>query len=119
MVDDIIYIFVNLFPRKCWRQITKNKRTGAKAAEFFSGSCGAIEHKGSVLYKKSSGLNLYQQILTKYWGYLSFRPLQDEIIKSVVNGHDTLGLMPTGGGKSLTYQVPALARDGLCLVVTP
>ncbi|HDR90489.1 MAG TPA: RecQ family ATP-dependent DNA helicase [Bacteroidetes bacterium] len=64
-------------------------------------------------------MNLYQQILTKYWGYSSFRPLQDEIIKSVVNGHDTLGLMPTGGGKSLTYQVPALARDGLCLVVTP
>ncbi len=64
-------------------------------------------------------MNLYQQILTKYWGYAGFRPLQDEIIKSVANGHDTLGLMPTGGGKSLTYQVPALAKDGLCLVVTP
>lgn len=64
-------------------------------------------------------MHLYQQILTKYWGYPGFRPVQDEIIKSVANGHDTLGLMPTGGGKSLTYQVPAMAKEGLCLVVTP
>jgi len=64
-------------------------------------------------------MNLYQQILVKYWGFSEFRPMQDEIIKSVVAGHDTLGLMPTGGGKSITYQVPALAKDGLCLVITP
>jgi ATP-dependent DNA helicase RecQ len=64
-------------------------------------------------------LNLYEQILAKYWGHDSFRPLQDEIIKSVANGHDTLGLMPTGGGKSVTFQVPAMAREGLCLVITP
>ncbi len=51
----------------------------------------------------------YKQILTKYWGYTSFKPLQEEIIRSVAEGRDTLGLMPTGGGKSITFQVPALA----------
>lgn len=64
-------------------------------------------------------MNIYQQILTKYWGHPSFRTLQDDIIKSVGNGNDTLGLMTTGGGKSITFQVPALAKDGLCLVITP
>ena len=61
----------------------------------------------------------YRQILTKYWGFSSFKPLQEEIILSVANGRDTLGLMPTGGGKSITYQVPALAQEGICLVITP
>ena len=61
----------------------------------------------------------YTQILTKYWGYTSFKPLQEEIIKSVAEGRDTLGLMPTGGGKSITFQVPALAKEGICLVITP
>jgi ATP-dependent DNA helicase RecQ len=59
------------------------------------------------------------QILLKYWGYSHFRPLQEDIIKAVCRGEDTLGLMPTGGGKSLTFQVPALAMEGLCIVVTP
>ncbi|MFN8208368.1 MAG: DEAD/DEAH box helicase [Bacteroidales bacterium] len=59
------------------------------------------------------------QILLKYWGYSQFRPLQEDIIQSVCRGEDTLGLMPTGGGKSLTFQVPALAMEGLCIVVTP
>ncbi len=61
----------------------------------------------------------FKQILTKYWGFTSFRPLQEEIIKSVAEGKDTLALMPTGGGKSITFQVPALAHEGICLVITP
>lgn len=64
-------------------------------------------------------MNYYQQILTKYWGFSNFRPLQEDIIKSVVGGNDTLGLMATGGGKSVTFQVPALAQEGICLVITP
>jgi len=64
-------------------------------------------------------MNIYQQILEKYWGFREFRPLQDEIIKSIAAGRDTLGLMPTGGGKSVTYQVPAIASEGMCLVITP
>ena len=61
----------------------------------------------------------FHEILKKYWGFDSFRALQEEIIRSVWERKDTLGLMPTGGGKSLTFQVPAMAMDGLCLVVTP
>jgi ATP-dependent DNA helicase RecQ len=73
------------------------------------------------LYIEESGMNIepYKQILTKYWGYTSFKPLQEEIIRSVAEGRDTLGLMPTGGGKSLTFQVPALAQEGICMVITP
>ncbi len=58
-------------------------------------------------------------ILKKYWDYDSFRPLQQDIIESILDGRDTLGLMPTGGGKSITFQVPAMATDGMALVVTP
>ncbi len=64
-------------------------------------------------------MDKYLQILTKYWGYAKFRPLQDEIIQSVAEGKDTLALMPTGGGKSITFQVPALAQEGICIVITP
>lgn len=60
-----------------------------------------------------------QSVLLKYWGFSAFRPLQEEIIRSVLNGHDTLALLPTGGGKSLCYQVPAMVTDGICIVVTP
>ncbi len=58
-------------------------------------------------------------ILKRYWGYDAFRPLQEEIINEVLAGHDVLGLMPTGGGKSLTFQVPTMAMDGMALVITP
>lgn len=64
-------------------------------------------------------IDSYRQILTKFWGYTSFKPLQEDIIRSVAEGRDTLGLMPTGGGKSITFQVPALAQEGICLVITP
>lgn len=64
-------------------------------------------------------MDKFISVLKEYWGYETFRPLQDEIIHSIGSGRDTLGLMPTGGGKSLTFQVPTMAMDGLCLVVTP
>lgn len=62
---------------------------------------------------------LYHQVLQKYWGYTSFRPLQEQIVDAAYKGQDILGLMPTGGGKSITFQVPALCKEGICLVVTP
>nr|MBA3284434.1 DEAD/DEAH box helicase [Nitrosopumilus sp.] len=64
-------------------------------------------------------MEVINEILLRHWGYSSFRPLQAEIIQSVLAGHDTLALLPTGGGKSVCYQVPALAQDGLCLVISP
>ena len=60
-----------------------------------------------------------KQILQRYWGYPDFRPLQEDIIDSVMAGNDTLALLPTGGGKSICFQVPTMAMDGLCLVITP
>lgn len=64
-------------------------------------------------------MDRYREILQRYWGYDDFRGIQRDIIDSIGNGHDTLGLMPTGGGKSITFQMPALAADGVCIVITP
>lgn len=64
-------------------------------------------------------MNSYKDILKKYWGYDDFRGIQRDIIESIGQGKDTLGLMPTGGGKSITFQVPALAQEGTCIVITP
>jgi len=62
---------------------------------------------------------IYRETLARYWGFTAFRPLQEEIIGAVTSGKDCVGLLPTGGGKSVTFQVPAVASDGLCLVITP
>ena len=64
-------------------------------------------------------MDRYKGILKQYWGYDDFRGIQKEIIESICSGHDTLGLMPTGGGKSITFQVPALAQKGVSIVITP
>ena len=64
-------------------------------------------------------MDKFQEILHTYWGYSDFRGIQRDIIESIANGKDTLGLMPTGGGKSITFQVPALAKEGVCIVITP
>ena len=75
--------------------------------------------KFAALISKVRPVDNYQSILKKYWGYDDFRGIQREIIESIGNGCDTLGLMPTGGGKSITFQVPALAQEGTCIVITP
>ena len=64
-------------------------------------------------------MNKSREILKKYWGYDQFRPFQEEIIDDVIYGHDTLALLPTGGGKSICFQVPGIAREGITLVISP
>ena len=76
----------------------------------------------TFVYMESTAPNRRQQIaalLKRYWGFDTFRPVQEQVILSVLAGRDTLALMPTGGGKSLTYQIPGLASEGVCIVVTP
>ncbi|MBK7957484.1 MAG: RecQ family ATP-dependent DNA helicase [Bacteroidetes bacterium] len=64
-------------------------------------------------------MNELHEILQKYWKHSQFRPLQKEIIESVLAGKDTLALLPTGGGKSICFQIPAMAKEGICIVVSP
>ena len=64
-------------------------------------------------------MNTPKDILQQYWGYDSFRPIQEEIIQSVLNAKDTLAILPTGGGKSICFQVPAMIQEGTCMVVSP
>ena len=64
-------------------------------------------------------MSTIHEILEKYWGHKNFRPVQEEIINAVLDGKDTLALLPTGGGKSICFQIPALAKDGICIVVSP
>ena len=71
------------------------------------------------LQKRTQMSELTRAVLVKYWGYPSFRPMQEDIVDSVIDGRDTLALLPTGGGKSICFQVPAMAMDGVCIVVTP
>ena len=70
-------------------------------------------------YGPDAGESDILEVLRRHWGYESFRPRQEEIIRSVLSGHDTVGLLPTGGGKSITFQVPAMVLPGLTVVVTP
>src|SRR5690606_27854141 len=60
-----------------------------------------------------------KDVLYDYWGFSSFRPVQEDIVEAVVEGKDVLALMPTGGGKSICFQVPALVKEGICIVVSP
>ena len=78
-----------------------------------------METKADRTTSAAAATTDYLPILKEYWGYDAFRGIQEDIIRSIGEGRDTLGLMPTGGGKSITFQVPALAKDGLCLVITP
>ena len=64
-------------------------------------------------------MNIQSAVLKEYWGYSTFRPLQEDIILSAIEGHDVLALLPTGGGKSICYQVPALVKEGICIVISP
>ena len=80
---------------------------------------GKPMEKFRIFAADALSMDIFHKILQQYWGYDHFRALQEDIIREVYEGRDVLALMPTGGGKSITFQVPALAKDGICLVVTP
>jgi ATP-dependent DNA helicase RecQ len=84
-------------------------------------SVANITNPTSFIFVNSLSVTMaaIHDILEKYWGFKTFRPLQEEIINSVLDGNDTLALLPTGGGKSICFQVPALAKEGICIVVSP
>lgn len=89
--------------------------TGAMAVQ--NGKKWLLANETNFHNRKVSKLT--RDILLKHWGYPSFRPLQEDIVDSVIEGKDTLALLPTGGGKSICFQVPAMAMDGTCIVITP
>ena len=80
---------------------------------------GSIPSRIFLYFREAHIIMEIREILKKYWGYSTFRPLQEDVIQSVMSGNDTLALFPTGGGKSILYQVPAMAQEGLTLVVSP
>ena len=100
------------------REVMSNIKNSLKSIEEMINELKTkTEHPPTPLHKGDK--NEYQEILKRYWGYDNFRGIQEDIIQSIGKGQDTLGLMPTGGGKSITFQVPALSKEGLCLVITP